>query len=302
MKMKQIIWFSLLMVLGFASFAQDYPYHYFTHINQVVYNPSLVSAEDKISADVMTYQLWAGGFKPLSDYSLSISFSPGLMKRSRSNYYQAHYGLGATVLRDKIGPFNHNILQLIYAYHLPVADRVVLSFGINLLAENLAIDVHSLNPMQNEDPRLLTGKNQSMLFDGGFGTSLRGDKFRVSFSVQNLAPGTFYFNESTAGEFKSYRKFYLTGLYRFDLHNGMYIQPNVTIRNNIYEEAAFDLFIDCNLRLCSFGAGYRSEQTVFLFAAFPFNDFIFTYTSENPVKFNHMIGNGHTFSLGWKIR
>ena len=302
MKIKQIIWFSLLMVLGFASFAQDYPYHYFTHINQVVYNPSLVSAEDKISADVMTYQLWAGGFKPLSDYSLSFSFSPELMKKSRTNYYQTHYGLGATVLRDKIGPFNHNILQLIYAYHLPVADRVLLSFGINLLTENLAIDVNSLNPLENEDPRLLTGKNQSMLFDGGFGTSLRGDKFRVSFSVQNLAPGTFYFSESTAKEFKSNRKFYLTGLYRFDLNNGIYIQPNLTLRNNIYKEPAFDSFIDCSLRLCSFGAGYRSEQTVFLFASFPINDFTFTYTSENPIISNHMIGSGHTFSLGWKIK
>lgn len=302
MKIKQIIWFSLLMVLGFASFAQDYPYHYFTHINQVVYNPSLVSAEDKISADVMTYQLWAGGFKPLSDYSLSFSFSPGLMKKSRTNYYQTHYGLGATVLRDKIGPFNHNILQLIYAYHLPVADRVLLSFGINLLTENLAIDVNSLNPLQNEDPRLLTGKNQSMLFDGGFGTSLRGNKFRVSFSVQNLAPGTFYFSESTAKEFKSNRKFYLTGLYRFDLSNGIYIQPNLTLRNNIYKEPAFDSFIDYSLRLCSFGAGYRSEQTVFLFASFPINDFTFTYTSENPIISNHMIGSGHTFSFGWKIK
>ena len=282
--------------------AQDYPFHYFTHINQMVYNPSLVSVDNKISADVITYQMMAGGFKPLSDYSLSFSFSPGLMNKSRTNYYQAHYGLSTIILRDNIGPFNHNILQLIYAYHLPVADRVLLSFGISMLTETFSIDVNSLNPLQKEDPRLLTGNNQSVLFDGGFGTSLNGDKFTISFSTQNLAPGTFQFNESTAIEFKAYRKFYLSGFYKFDLKNEFYLKPHVTLRNNIYKAPAFDSFIECNLRLLSIGAGYRSEQTVFLFAVFPFNDFVFTYTSENPVISNHLIGNGHTISLGWRMK
>ena len=45
----------------------------------------------------------------------------------------------------------------------------------------------------------------------------------------------------------------------------------------------------------------KSEDSVFLFTKLPFKDFFFTYYSENPLASNHMIGNGHTFSIGWVL-
>ena len=59
----------IVLVAKFTS-AQDFPYHYFSHINSLINNPSLAAVSSDIKTDVGVYNLWAGGFKPLTDSTL----------------------------------------------------------------------------------------------------------------------------------------------------------------------------------------------------------------------------------------
>lgn len=289
----------LLLVSGNLK-AQEFPYQYFNHLNPLVSNPSLASFSSEMSIDVGSYNLWASGFKPLNDYMLSFSMSPDFKKRNRNRSYETRVGFGAVLLNEKAGPFNLSVLQLIYAYHIPVDGSNFLSLGICAMAENIMIDVNSLTPQQPNDPRLLTGNNNAFIIDGGFGASLHGENYLVSFSALNLAPGVFHFKNNSAEDVPVYRKFFISGNYNFKLAQNCNFQTNLTLRNSRLSNVNLDFSGTFDFTFFSFGLGYRSEKSVFVFTRIPYKDFIFSYTSENPFSSNHLIGSGHTFSLGWK--
>jgi type IX secretion system PorP/SprF family membrane protein len=291
----------LLLLFAFQVKAQDFPFHYFTHFNPMANNPALAAADEKVNINVANYNLWAGGFSPLSDYLISFSIPVDFSKNKRRTLYQPRVGLGAVLLHENIGPFSQNIFQLIYSYHIPLSRTTVLSLGINGTVENIGIDVNSLSPLQNDDPRILAGNNNSILFDGGFGSSISGKDYRISFSALNLAPGVFNFKNSLAEDIQEYRKFFLSGNYTFNRSDNFWIQPGFTFRNTIQNRLGFDTMLNFNLHFFSFGIGYRSENTVFIFTQIAVRDFVFSYTSENPLSSNHMVGNGHTFSLAWSF-
>ncbi len=281
--------------------AQDFPYHYFSNSTQMVNNPSFAAAESAIRVDVGTYNLWAGGFKPLNDYMVSFSMSPDFRKKKKPSWYETRVGLGAVFLNEKIGPFTQNIFQLAYSYHIPLDKSTFLSLGISGAIENLNIDVNSLSPIHPDDPRIATGNNSAFLIDGGFGIAVHGEKYLVSFSTLNLASGDFNFNNNSAADIPNYRKFYLSGNYNFDLSESIHFQPAFTLRNSRITNFNYDALAAFDFTWFTFGAGYRSENSVFIFTKIPFKDFYFAYTSENPLGSKQMIGNGHMFSFGWEL-
>jgi type IX secretion system PorP/SprF family membrane protein len=299
-KLWKHIWILVVMCAIHAN-AQEFPYHYFSHSVPVIANPALVAATSNMDISVGAYNLWAGGFKPVNDYLVSLAVSPDYFRPRNFRRNSTRIGLGLNVLNDRIGPFNHYILQLIYAYHIPLSRDVQLSLGVSGNIENMNIDVNSLLPGQPDDPRLMTGNNFSILLDGGFGASILAEDFIVGMSILNLAPGTFRFSEQPASEFISYRKMFLSGSYIFNISQLFQLQPHVTLRNSNTKWLNFDSSLGFKFLYFGVGAGYRSENSLFLFLNVPFKGFIFSYTSENPLNSNHMMGNGHAFTIGWKL-
>ncbi len=291
----------LFLLFSFQMKAQDFPFRYFTHFNPMVNNPSLAGIDSKMNFHAGSYNLWAGGFKPLNDYLVSFSYSRDNNKYRRNSFYQPRVGLGVVLLHENVGPFTQNYLQLVYSYHIPLDKNTLLSLGISGLFQTMAIDVNSLNPLDNDDPRLLTGNNNSYLFDGGFGAALSGKNYRVSFSGLNLAPSVFTFKNSLAKEVSEYRKFFFSGNYSFQINRSFKLQPELCLRNTIQKKIGYDTALFVDLESFSFGAGYRSEQAVFFVAKVAVENFVFAYISENPIQSNHMIGNGHTISVGWNF-
>jgi type IX secretion system PorP/SprF family membrane protein len=206
------------------------------------------------------------------------------------------------VLNEKIGPFTQNIFQLIYAYHIPVDNTSFLSLGICGFIENLNVNVNSLSPLQNDDPRLLTGNNSAVLIDGGFGASFHGENYLVSFSVLNLASGEFRFNNNSAEDIPNYRKYYFSGYYDFKLSSNFQLQPVIALRNSRINNFCYDTSLAFDFTWFTIGLGYRSENSVFVFTKIPFREFYFSYTSENPLNSKQMIGYGHMFSVGWSFQ
>ncbi len=299
MRYFQKIVFFLWILGSFQGKAQEFPYHYFSHTHPVVSNPSLAAADVPLKLSFGAYNLWAGGFKPVNDYLVGFSFSPDRSRYGNLSWRQTRVGLGAILFQEEIGPFRQNRLHVMYAYHIPLSREVRLSLGVAGIVEYMNIDVNALTPADSDDPRLQTGANQSFLFDGGVGASVWSENFRVGLSVLNLAPGEFRFSEEAASGIPLYRKFFLDGQYGFELYRNMKVEPRVTIRNSFPQELNFDGLVQLDFQLLQVGAGYRSEQTLFFFARVPVKGFIFSYTSENPLGSNHMMGNGHSVGLSW---
>ncbi len=289
-----------LVLISWQVNAQDFPFHYFSHSAPVIMNPSMAAAKQTMSITAGAYTVWAGGYKPLNDYLLSIAFSPEFKKYRNYNPNTTRVGVGLNLLNEQIGPFNQYLLQLMYAYHIPVTKDVLLSLGISGIIENLQIDVNSLSPGSPDDPRLSGGNNHAFLIDGGFGATVSSDKFMLAFSALNLTPGTFRFNEQQAEEIESYRRFYLNGRYRFFFARNLSVSPRATLRNSRFRSLNYDASLDFGFHYFDVGAGYRSENSLMVFFRLPVKDFTLTYTSENPLQVSHLAGNGHTFTLGWE--
>jgi type IX secretion system PorP/SprF family membrane protein len=295
----KILVFLILLSVGCAN-AQDFSYQYFSQSNPMVNNPAYAAFDYKMRADAGIYNLWAGGFKPVNDYMVSFSFRPDARKGKPRNVY-SRVGLGAVFLREQIGPFVQNIFRMIYSYHIPLNRTTFLSLGISGSAESIGIDVNSLTPLNTDDPRILTGYNSAYLIDGGFGSALHGKNYTVSFSALNLASGDFRFLDNQAESIINYRKYFFAANYKMELNRNTFVQAYATIRNSRTNFFNYDASFSFDFSYFSFGAGYRSENSLFLFTKIPYRDFIFTYYSENPLAANHMIGNGHTFSIGWVL-
>jgi type IX secretion system PorP/SprF family membrane protein len=283
--------------------AQDFPYFYFSNFNPMVNNPAFIAAENDMTLDVGSYNLWAGGFKPLNDYMISFSISPDIefKKHKRKSGFEKKIGLGLIFLRENFGAFTQNVVQLGYSYHIPISKKNFLSLGIAVAGENLNIDVGSLNPLNEDDPRLLSGNNNSVLFDGSFGAAIHAADYTVSFSVTNLASDDFKFDNDLAKEINNYTKYYFTADYNFEISQDISFLPKVVVRNSRMKKMNFDYSAAFDFKQFVVGLGYRTKNSLFIFTKIPVKNFFFTYTSENPVKSNHMIGNGHTFTIGWNF-
>ncbi len=158
------------------------------------------------------------------------------------------------------------------------------------------------HPLIADDPRLLTGNNNSILFDGGFGVAVHSRNYIISFSVLNIASDDFKFESGPAKGINNYTKYYFSGRYDVELSDNIHFKPGVTLRNSRIKKYNFDTSMAFDFTFFSVGLGYRSENSIFVFTRIPYKNFFFTYNSENPMSSNHMIGNGHTFSVGWSFR
>lgn len=284
--------------------AQDFPYYFFSNFNPMVNNPAFAASENEIRADAGMYTLWAGGYKPLNDYLISFAISPEtkFRKQKRANSFKTKIGLGMVLLRERFGAFSQDIFQFDYAYHFAVSRNAYLSLGATIMVETLNIDINSLSPVNQEDPRLLTGNNSSGLFDGGFGTALHGLNYVISFSVLNLASDNFKFDDIRAAEINNYTKYNFSGEYNFEFNSYFCVAPRISIRNSVYKNYNFDPSVAVDFKHFRVGCGYRNGNSLYFFTKIPYKNFFFTYTSENPVRANHMFGNGHTFTLCWSFK
>ncbi len=209
--------------------------------------------------------------------------------------------MGAVFLKEQFGAISQNVYQLVYSYHFPVNRKWYLSFGICASLETLHIDLNSLSPINADDPRLMAEENSSVVFDGGFGAVFGGPGYHVAFSVLNLASDNFKFDNSPSKGINNYTKYYLSGEYNFELSYNVRFRPNITYRNSRTIKKYFDASAAFDLTFLTIGLGYRTENTLFLFTKIPYKNFYFTYNSENPLSSNHLIGNGHTFTVGWSF-
>lgn len=279
-------------------FAQDFPYHYFAHFSESVYNPSQTARTSDINVALASFNLWAAGYQPVNDYLFGFSINPGFNRYNRAT--NSKVGVGAFLLRDQVGAFTKNSVLLNYAYHIPLNRTTDLSLGVCGISEFLSLGTSNLQAAQLNDPRILVGDNSTFVFDGGFGATVSSENYEIGLSVLNLAPSDFKFKNSAFYAINNYRKLFFSFKYFWNIDTDFVLQPFLLIRNNQQNQIKFDSLLDVKIKNISLGMGYRSEAVLMAYLKFLFGNFQFSYTSENPLKAHHMFGAGHTFSVAYQ--
>jgi type IX secretion system PorP/SprF family membrane protein len=218
----------------------------------LVINPAYAGADDALSATFIDRHQWVGVDGAPSTQTLTLH---GLNSKKR-------VGLGLTISNDKIGIHQNLTAQASYAYHLNVAAKSVLSFGLQGGVFHVRSDYGSLVSSGTPDPKLNGVRINELFFDMGAGIYFRSPRLQAGISAPELLTKSSSINDTTSISLKSTN---LLGFlkYRFALSPTWSMEPAVLLKYFHNVPVSVDaslLFVYKNV--LAGGASYRRNESI----------------------------------------
>lgn len=160
----------MLLQLFFAR-AQQAPHYAQYMYNMQVLNPAFVGSKSDLNATLLTRRQWVDveGAPETSTFSINTRLNSG-------------FGIGATVISDKIGLADNTDLNLNISYTIPTSEFGRLVFGAKGGISFFNNDLASGTTVDNEVYASTTGQYGQL----GFGLLYNTRDYYVGFSVHNL--------------------------------------------------------------------------------------------------------------------
>jgi type IX secretion system PorP/SprF family membrane protein len=174
----------------------------------------------------------------------------------------SNVGLGLQFYSDNAGPLTNTNLSAVFAYHIPLTQKLKLSLGIQGCMDNLSFDYNELNVATAEDPSFM-GSSSMWVPDANAGAYLYSDHFFFGASVKHLLQPNFgILNDyNTAAEF--YRSYYLMAGVVIPLGTDVALRPSVL--GKYVQGAPTDFDVDLSLILFDrfyIGGGIRTDKRI----------------------------------------
>jgi type IX secretion system PorP/SprF family membrane protein len=207
----RILLFALLFT-GVLSYAQQDAQFTQYMYNTINVNPAYAGSRGALSMFALYRTQWVGldGAPVTSTVSMNTPLN------------ESNLGLGVSLINDKIGPTNENIISADLSYTIHTSEDWKLSFGIKATANLFNLDATKLNPADAADPSL---QNYSKFSPNiGAGIYWHSDKAYLGFSVPNFIQTNRY-NDNEVAIFKERISYYLIGGLVFDLGDTVKFKP-----------------------------------------------------------------------------
>jgi type IX secretion system PorP/SprF family membrane protein len=151
----------LLVILGGTGHvqAQQRPIQSLYMFDQLLINPAYAGAHVQLSATSIYRNQWVNFEGAPKTATATV----------HSGFFNSKVGVGVIVGRDQIGIHDDFNLYFAYSYKIKMANRGVLSMGIQGGFNNISSDFELLNRKYDGDPQM-TGRN--IKFAPNFGTGL----------------------------------------------------------------------------------------------------------------------------------
>lgn len=182
----------------------------------------------------------------------------------------SNLGLGVSVINDRIGPTDENIISADLSYTIPTSERFKLSFGLKGTANLFDLDSSLLTPEDAGDPTLQNYSKFSPNF--GAGLYLHSDKAYVGFSIPNFIE-TNRFSDNDIKIFKEKVNYYLIGGYVFDLTSSIKFKP--AFLSKVVEGSPIQMDLSGNFMFNNkfvIGAAYRWSAALSAMVGFQVSD------------------------------
>lgn len=281
--------FILLLVFTGKIYAQQEQSFAHFMFQPVVFNPAVVGNESNIQLNSLIRQQWVGLKGAPETYVFNIhapiSFLAG--------------GVGATIIKDQIGPFNSTGLKIAYSYGIDFWQGN-LKFGLSAGLINKSIDYGYFNVQ--DDPILAGSESESgMIFnlDAGIFYEVK-DQYYFGISSTQLNQGKMILE---AGSTSLKRNIYLHGGYYFELRQ----IPKILFHSSamaVYTSASplqinLGFVAEYNKKFWG-GVTYKHQSAIGIMTGIFFKQFIASYAYEinlTPLK----NGGSHELMLGYRF-
>lgn len=242
MKIVTVI-FLLFHLLCFSQ--QDAQYTQYMY-NTVSINPAYAGSRELLSVFLLHRNQWVGLDGAPVTNNVSINTPLG----------DSNFGLGISIVNDKIGPTTENTISADLAYFITVSDNYKLSLGIKGTANLFNLDVNKLNIRNQNDPEFQNLKS-NFTPNIGAGLYLSSEKNYFGISVPNIFE-TKHYNDNTVAIMKEKMHFYFIGGHVFDLNENIKFKP--AFLSKMVEGAPLQLDLTTNFLInnkLTLGAAYR---------------------------------------------
>ncbi len=143
--------------------------------NGLLINPAYAGSRDALDITGLYRNQWMG-----------IVGSPVMASLgAHTPLKNKHVSVGALLVNDKFGIFNHTRANLVYAYRFKLLEGN-LSFGIQGGVDYYTSNWSEINTIQKDDPNFSTVNDTKVVPDAGFGTYYYSKNFYIGLSAPNV--------------------------------------------------------------------------------------------------------------------
>lgn len=274
----------LIGMMGYSQ--QDSQYTQYMY-NTVNINPGYAGSREVLSIFLLHRSQWVGLDGAPTTNALSVNTPIG----------DSSFGIGLSVVNDRIGPAEENAISADLSYFIPMSDNYKLAFGLKGTANLFSIDVNKLNIQHQNDPQFQNLDNDFSP-NVGAGIYLYSDKFYAGLSVPNFFETKRYKDNSISITQERLHYYFITG-YVFEASPNLKIKPSVLAK--AVEGAPLQLDGSLNFLLyekLTLGAAYRWDAAWSAMAGFQISNSIFigyAYDAETTQLENYNSGSHEVF-------
>ncbi|HEY5325921.1 MAG TPA: type IX secretion system membrane protein PorP/SprF [Mucilaginibacter sp.] len=194
------------------------------------------------------------------------------------NYMAAepHHGIGFMLVSDQTGPITQTNIDVTYAYHLGLTDRINLAVGVAAGVNNINLNTSELTLETPFDPAIANGTNSQWKPDLSTGIWLYSSNYYFGASVQEILPENLYFSTNNAyNQSKTVPQYFVTGGVKLFLNDDITLLPSFLIKE--INPTPFTYDINAKLSFQDkvwIGASYRRNDSFGVLAGINISSFI----------------------------
>ncbi|MBL4592237.1 MAG: type IX secretion system membrane protein PorP/SprF [Flavobacteriales bacterium] len=219
--MKKVLIISFLLLCGSSLFSQQLPHFSQYFLNDFLINPAVAGSRGYFEGISTHRYQWEGITDAPRTYTLSVN---GPSKNRKM-------GFGGYIFTDIVGPTRRTGIDLSYAYHIKINEKLKLSLGINAGLLQFMIDGSKITLRDQDDAVITNGVQSELVPDAGFGFYLYHKKYYFGFSAPQLLNTKVDIvdaNQNPTGTLPSH--FFVTGGYKFQATEDFIVEPIVFVK------------------------------------------------------------------------
>lgn len=326
MIMKNIITI-ILVGFGWLAYGQQLPQYSQYSRNQFMINPAAAGMYDFVDLTIGGRYQWVGfdnapktafayGAAVLKRkntlYNPSVRTSAGSLELPKVNTGNIKHAVGGQIIADEYGAFRRLSFSGTYAIHLPISDKMNMSFGTklglssnNFLQERAvllsATEGYQGPVVQDQAYDNFTGNQSPVNFmDIGMGFYVYSDQLFVGAAVDGLTKDMISFGAGTAN-YDPRMHINFTGGYKIPLNEDFALMPSVLAKMVVGTPLSVDATVQLEYqKRMWFGASYRHGDAIVAMLGMSISEkFKFGYSFDySTTRFNRLTSGGHELVLG----
>jgi type IX secretion system PorP/SprF family membrane protein len=262
--------------------------------NGVVINPAYAGADDALSLTFIQRTQWSGIEKAPSTQTFS----------GHTLFKKKHFGLGITLVNDKLGVHRNLNALTHYAYHIRTGPLSYLSMGIEAGIYSLKSDYASLVDPANRDPQISNPVRSQTFLDFGAGIYFRSQRFHAGLSAPEIVPQQFTINDTLSIRLSKVN-FFLFSKYRLSVSDQVDLEPSTLFKYLDGVPLSYDANLNMIYReVLTLGLSYRRNESVDFILRMQINRQLrLGYSYDHPFGMvSRLSGGSHELMVNYAFR